>query len=514
MAKKSVTGIEEMLGNLMSSQALADASSRIDSIQGNRLPPTLHIVPPVVEDPVVTPVVVVDPVPVSIASVDDFSSTGSSTPSSTGSSTNKQASRQAGEQIDRQVSKQDSRLAGGQADEQTSKSTDRQANQQTGSIASRQADQQANKHVGEQDYQQVVQQAVQHVNQQVVQQADQHLVRQVPQTTGDKRIWMPLTKNQGEILMFLYEKGGGLTNSDIIGVETLIPYGTIRSAIQVLLNEGYMISKEFFSGHAFKGFSYVLNTNLCATYTNRVKTLMQQADQQVPQQTLQQAVHHSYRQVVQHPVQQVIQQTDRQVNRQASRLLEEEVSLNNNLTSSNTEVIKGIDLDEPELRWWRDTCGLTTAKTIEWLRQFKDDGLTAQSLSASLKYAWYDLGVNNLQPGGKPVEFPLNYFFKFVKCGYPKPANYKSYLQVQFDIEQAEFEESERLVQQRKELRRKKRLQILDEQFQDILDDEKGPAYQDLLSHADGFTKEIGGDILEKALWAAYLKANGIDIIE
>jgi len=508
----------------------------------------------------------------------------SSTGSSTGSSTNRQAGRQTGKQddritdnlLDKQVSsvanRSTSRLTNEQAGSETGTQVDTQANSVVGSVADNQtvsltdsitdrqigtqagsetgsltdsvagnhtdeqtdssaqkqdrpqADKQVDKQDGRNDdthnNQQVVEQeayhAIQHIPQQAirrpVQQAHQQAVQQVKM---DKRAWMPLTKNQGQVLMFLYEYGGGLTNTDIIGVELAMPYGTIRSAISVLISEGYVTDKQFFSGHAFKGFTYSLNNNLVSAYVNRVR----QAVQQVNQHTLQQAVHQSY----QFNNQQAVQQTDRQGGRQADRLIEEEVSLNKNLTSSETvistdgdkhlsgAVLSGIDLTTPELKWWVSQ-GLTIPKTIEWLRQFEQVGLTEKDLTQSLKYAWFDADVNKVQPSARPIDKPLSWFFAFLPGGYPAPSNYKTCAQLQIEQEKKELEEMEREQQELADLRRRKRKAELELKFMKILV-EAGDEYKGLLTMVDNeFAKEMGGDTLDDALKEKYFEKNGFKI--
>jgi len=435
-------------------------------------------------------------------------------PISAGSSTGTSTDRQAIRSTDSQDNRLAVRLINSTADRQINSSSDTLIDRQAGSVTDSQTGGQVSKSAGRQistlevhqDDKQVVQQDDkldnQHVNghdtKHIIQQAVQHHVRQVPQQPGqqvknNKRIWMPLTMNQGKVLMFLYESGGGLTNTDIIGAEIFIPYGTIRSAFSVLMSEGYITSKEFFSGHAFKGFTYTLDDNLCSVYVHRVRQALQQLDQHEVQQTLQQAVHQSHKQLVRQSNRHNVQQTDRQINRQtvytgnssSSMILEEDLK--------PTTEQAGI-LTDPELRYWAGE-GVTEKQVLGWIREFQ---MTTEEMSLSLRYGRFDILERN------DVQNPANWFYKIMtKNGfYPRPANYKSLLEIRAEaLEQdlaREREAKERLASAE-----------VEKKFQVILQNPESPEYKSLLAQTNEYARSMGGQALETVLRDEFLKNKG-----
>jgi len=394
------------------------------------------------------------------------------TDSLTGSLIDKQASRTA----DTTADKQADRTTDSSTKRQVSKSADRQVDisdvQQEDRHIVQQADTQIDQHVNNHDTKHLVQQAVQQTVQQPYRHADQ-------QAKANKRIWMPLTKNQGIVLMFLHEQGGGITNTDIISAETRIPYGTIRSTFNVLINEGYITSKEFFSGHAFKGFTYTLDSALCSVYVNRVRQALQQVGQQEDRQTLQQAVHQSYRQIVQQANRQPVQQTDRQaVYTSSSRFLEED--LEPTTTKPALEV-----LSDPELRFWAAE-GVTEKQIQTWMAEFQ---MSSDEIAMSLRYGRFDI----LERGD--IQNSANWFYKILTRNgfYPKPANYRSLFEIRAEaIEQDLAKE--------REARERLAAAETERAFQQILAEPESEAYQALLSQTNEFAREMGGQALETVL--------------
>lgn len=412
-------------------------------------------------------------------------------------STNNKAINHSNNQSDSQISKQDNNQSVKQTKYQTIKLSNKQTHKQTSSISNKQSQQLS------------IEQTNQPSSQQLLQQLIQQSVQQSPQQTrepvlirSDALAWLPLTKNQGQILLFLYQKGGGLTNMDLIIYDTGIPYGTARSALEALIREGYVSNKKRFVGHAFRGFSYEINNEMCDQYVARV------LDNQsaISQQSVQQLVQQSIKQTTQQPARQTIEQTIGSSINQAGKP-KEEVSFEERLTSSKPQA-GGIELNDAELRWWAAQ-GLTTAKTAEWLRQFADQGLIAQDLAQSLRYAWFDAAVNQIKPAGKPIDRPLNWFFSFLPGGYARPTNYKTQQQLELEREQAELDELEQQARQLTEIRRKKRKALLELQFQQILAGE-GEEYQTLLGAVNSFEREMGGDVLENAMRLKFYEQHGV----
>ncbi len=85
--------------------------------------------------------------------------------------------------------------------------------------------------------------------------------------------WLPLSKNQGRILEYLYEVADGLANAEAISNELDIKIPAVRQSVLTLVNEGYLYlqGKRRVHGYATPGFTYTLNTYLCSTYMAKVK---------------------------------------------------------------------------------------------------------------------------------------------------------------------------------------------------------------------------------------------------
>ncbi len=85
--------------------------------------------------------------------------------------------------------------------------------------------------------------------------------------------WLPLSKNQGRILEYLYEVADGLANAEAISKELDIKIPAVRQSVLTLVNEGYLYlqGKRRVHGFATPGFTYTLNTYLCSTYLTKVK---------------------------------------------------------------------------------------------------------------------------------------------------------------------------------------------------------------------------------------------------
>jgi hypothetical protein len=128
-----------------------------------------------------------------------------------------------------------------------------------------------------------------------------------------------------------------------------------------------------------------------------------------------------------------------------------------------------------------------------------------------LKNAWYDAEINQVKPGGREIVNAMNWFFKFLPGGYPTPANYRSFQQIQLDQEREELAELERQAEELATLRRKKRAAGLEVRFQQLLNDENSDEYQELKAQIDNsFVLDAGGDLLDQALREKFFEKNGI----
>jgi hypothetical protein len=402
----------------------------------------------------------------------------------------KQSTEQSSKQSNNQTDNEAMTPAISQANNQTIKQTDNEANNRANKQATEQAikqtiqqfteqtDKQSNSQTTEQSPKQPIKQSAEQPDQQSI----KHSLEQSPKQTGKqtlKNIYLPLNENQGRILLFLYEHGQGLTNMEIVCAETAIAYGTARTAIDVLIKEGYVMNKERHNGHSFKGFEYSLNNHLCSLYATRVR------GEQSAEQSTWQSIQHSSKQSNKQTVEQTINRT---VTPFSSRsLLDEKPTTAEDL------------LRDPELGYWKEK-GVTNRQIEKWAEEFS---MEMEMILQSLKHCRFEMVVLNHEEE-KPIANPMNWFYKVLQRAgfYARPADYKSMAELR--AEQMELAAREMI-----EVRERQATAEAELAFQKILADPTGNDYQALLGQVDSFAKDMGGKALETALREAFLKERG-----
>jgi hypothetical protein len=376
--------------------------------------------------------------------------------------TNNQANNRTINQTDNQAGKQTIN----RAVEQTVEQTIQQLTQQS--------DSQSNNQTVEQSTEQSTRQSDQHSYEQTIRQSPEQPIRRNGKQS-QKQIYLPLNENQGRILLFLYEQGQGLTNMDTVCEETGIAYGTARTAIDVLMKDGYVTSKDRHNGHSFKGFEYTLNNHLCSLYATRVR-----GEQSVEQSTWQS-----------------IQQSSRQSNNQTTGQTINRTVAPFSRSSLLTEKLTTTEdpLFEPELRYWKEK-GVTARQVEKWAEEFSMD---IEMVLQSLKHCRFEMVVLNFEEE-KPIANPMNWFYKVMQRSgfYPRPAEYKSMAELR-------AEQMEQAARELSEARNRQAAAEAELSFQQLLADPSSDDYQALLSHVDSFAKDMGGKALETALREVYL---------
>ncbi len=110
---------------------------------------------------------------------------------------------------------------------------------------------------------------------------------------GERLLYLPLTVHQGKVLLFLYEAGNGPTNAKVISEHTGVAFGTVKGALILLVERGYILSKTRYSGHVFKGFRYTLHPTFCAEYAQKIKGAVHSPDSPSVHQSISQVIHRS-----------------------------------------------------------------------------------------------------------------------------------------------------------------------------------------------------------------------------
>ena len=292
---------------------------------------------------------------------------------------------------------------------------------------------------------------------------------------------MPLNENQGRILLFLYERGNGLTNMDIVCLETGVAYGTARAAIDTLMREGYVTYKERHNGHAFRGFEYGLDNHLCSMYASRVRS---GGNDESPWQA----------------IKQTIKQVSRQSNEQSVGIAIKQTippfsSSRNELKTTTTENGTTDDLlKDPELGYWREK-GVNNRQINAWSEEFQ---MPVDQVLQSLRYCRFDMVVLN-QEEEKQISNPMNWFYKVMQRSglYPKPASYKTLAEIR-------AEQMEQAARDAAEARERQAAAEQELAFQKLMSNPDSEEYRRLLASVDAFAKDVGGKVLETALREAF----------
>jgi len=378
-----------------------------------------------------------------------------------------------------QAIKQSSNQAIGQSNKQADNQTNNQTIKQTIKQTDKQSLHQLSRQSGNQPVKQAINQTVEQPTEQSAKQAIEQAIKQTLVSTSpqsDRQRWLPFNENQGRLLLFLYEKGGGLTNMDIVVAETGVAYGTARAGIDVLIREGYITYKARHNGHNFRGFEYAMNNHLCSLYAARIHG---DQNEQSAGQTIRQSSN------------QTINQTMRQVIGQTGNQALAVVSSYKDLQSTTTENLETTDLlRDPELAYWKEK-GVSNRKIHDWADEFQ---MPVDQVIQSLKYCRYEMVVLN-QEEEKQIAKPDNWFYKIMQRSgvYPKPTNYKSLVEIR----------AEQMEQAAREAAEARERQIAAEQelaFQNILSNTTSDAYKELLSRVSDFAREMGGKALETAM--------------
>jgi len=287
------------------------------------------------------------------------------------------------------------------------------------------------------------------------------------QSTRSKRAL--LTENQGRVLEYLFEVAEGLTNVNEISSETQIAYGTVRKSLEVLLKEGYMLSKKRYNGHAFNGFEYSMCNPLCLLYLAQVRG--GQSVEQSKWRAIGQSVERSNGQSV-----------GRTMATSSSNFI-------NKPTTTQNET--GI-LNDPELRYWVDE-GVTEKQIQRWMEEFH---MNSDEMAMSLRFARFDI------LGRGDVRNAANWFYKILErnCFYPRPPGYRSAAELRLEAMEQE-------IAKEKEARLRLVEAETEKEFLQILADSDGKIYQELLGKVSSFAREEGGDILEIAMRDEYARS-------
>jgi hypothetical protein len=295
-----------------------------------------------------------------------------------------------------------------------------------------------------------------------------------------------LSFNQATILEFLLSKTNGLTNYAEIHASTNITMPSARDAIARLVSRGFMSKPQTYRSAAYQGMSFVLNKSLCDIFLS-AGGLARDRYQTMPQ-TVQQSDGHT------------VKPFDRQTDFSSSLISKATTITPQTLRPSDSQTITPSEVDNirpsdifvlagPEMGYWLDV-GLQERQTLAWCKEFD---LPHDHMRQQLSWARWDLIENKKEDG---VQNTINWIYGVLRrtggC-YPRPDNYLS-------PDERRLRDLETETKRREEARDKINQAELDLEFQQILDDPKGAAYQKLIKQLSDFEKQSKGKVFEMGL--------------
>lgn len=273
-----------------------------------------------------------------------------------------------------------------------------------------------------------------------------------------------LTRNQCLVLLFVIHQPG-ITQRPAISEHTGVPFGTVKDALAVLVKKSFISKPKYFVNGDYRGFSYVTNRALCDDFLRKRGSEFNQ----MVTRPVSHPAHQTAFQTVARPVSILDSCSDSQTVSQTGPF-SSKVFKDENLTTSKPGL-----LHEPELRFWAGE-GVTERQVANWMSEFQ---LSKEEIVLSLRYGRFDI----LERGD--VQNSANWFYKILTRNgfYPKPANYRSMLEIRAEA-----------LKQQQERDREARAQVeageFERRFKEFIANPESPLYQDLLGQVNSFAKE------------------------
>jgi len=314
----------------------------------------------------------------------------------------------------------------------------------------------------------------------------------------------PLSKDQGRILVYLYEVAQGCSNVDTIRKELAIDSHTVRESLLVLVTEGYLylLDKKRDSRFNPAGFSYRMNNYLCSRYAARARRGGWDQSQDQP--------------------------SDASVWRsKGSSLASQSLTLSSIMSKSKVApavqkespapaVIPAAVIKEKEApaaepllsaavgTYWEKE-GVEDSLALKWCSTF---GVKPDQMHQQLEWARFDLETNKRRETIKKDVISWFYDRLMITGGiYPRPANYRTTEELPAETMQHQHESDLSAQAKNVEIEFESSLRA-------FLADPEAPLYRELLARVNSFalehlkagqgsTEEIGLDALFKLHWGA-----------
>lgn len=494
MAKKSSTGIAEMLGNLMSSQAFQETANRMDNIQGLRsvtndfTPPSPSINKSIfISDPVIDTVSDLSPQNNPVTVIDPFEDKADISKSPNIYKPDKEPDNEPANNSDiypvnESAKKPDIEPV------QLDNYPVYPGNNPAKNLANNPDNKPDNEPANKPDNRTVIYSDNKPDKEPTNDQAKPSTINNTC-TKIDPELWYPYTEKQGRVLIYLIE-AGGRTKRETIANDTDVNIATVKYALRVFVKDGYISPTTLDINHTMRGFAYSLNPHLCNEYISRIKGAGYTSLIHPAYYPVNKPDHYPVNKTYIKPDNRSVHYPDNSQNSPfSSKVFKEDL----NLTTTGTGIF-----EDPELKFWKGE-GVTEKQVQNWMTEFQ---LSHDEIVMSLRYGRFDI----LERGD--VNNSANWFYKILTRNgfYPKPANYRSLPEIK----------AEALIQQQ-ERDREARLKIeaveFEAKFQAFLEDSDSPIFKELFDKIGSFAKEqfkdgerMAAEIALKDLFKIYLK--------
>ena len=317
----------------------------------------------------------------------------------------------------------------------------------------------------------------------------------------------PLTKDQGRILVYLYEVAHGCSNVETIRRELAIDSHTVRESLLVLVTEGYLylLDKKRDSRFNPAGFSYKMNNYLCSRYASRARRGgWDQSQDQPSDASVWRAKGSSAGQPTTQPGIFTSSATKEKVTPAVQKENVAPAVLKENVAPAVLKVKEAPVAAALVGAYWAKE-GLEDSLALKWCSTF---GVKPEQMHQQLEWARFDLETNKRRENIKKDMISWFYDRLMITGGaYLRPANYRT----------AEELRAETMPHQQ-EIDLSAQAKIVEIEFENslraFLADPEAPLYRELLAQVNSFAlehlkageasaEEIGLDALFKLHWGA-----------
>lgn len=268
-----------------------------------------------------------------------------------------------------------------------------------------------------------------------------------------------LTRSQCLVLLYLIQQPG-ITQRPAISEYTGVPFGTVKDALALLFKKGFISKPQYYVCGDYRGISYVINRSLCDDFLRKRGAEFNQ--------TVGQPVNQTVIRTVSQTVVVPDGYSDGQTVPFSSKVFKEDLNL-----TTNSDVV-GL-LNDPELRFWKGE-GVSEKQVQNWMAEFQ---MSQEEIILSMRYGRFDI----LERGD--VQNSANWFYKILTRNgfYPKPANYRSLIEIKAAALKQQQEQDRAAMAQLVEAE-------FETKFQAFLLEQTAPLYEELLAQISGFAKE------------------------